>query len=117
VPDGLPIAGALKGVTRPENLPITRDATDADNPGSPVQVPIVDPALCVGCNQCATACPLMPPAIMVEGSWTQVRSADACASEERGLSAGFVIHSANRCNHKPSRCPRPRGFSLLAERQ
>jgi ferredoxin len=52
-----PIAGALTGGERPPGLP-GRGSTQ-------VQVPYVDPELCVGCNQCAVACVMEPPAIGV----------------------------------------------------
>jgi len=51
-----PIAGALGGEERPAGLPRPRG-------GSPVQVPVVNRDLCVGCNQCATACVMRPAAI------------------------------------------------------
>lgn len=51
-----PIAGALVGIDRPEGLPRMEGAL-------PVTVPVVDPVLCVSCNLCSKACPLMPAAI------------------------------------------------------
>jgi len=50
-----PIAGALTGVERPENLPSRN--------GQRVQVPVVNKDLCIGCNQCATVCVMTPAAI------------------------------------------------------
>jgi formate hydrogenlyase subunit 6/NADH:ubiquinone oxidoreductase subunit I len=53
-----PIAGALLGEERP---------ADPMRPGlDPVQVPVINAEQCVGCNQCMTACPMMPPAIGVD---------------------------------------------------
>ena len=51
-----PIAGALVGEERPAGLP-------SPNGDEPVQVPVVDKNLCVGCNLCATACVMAPAAI------------------------------------------------------
>jgi NAD-dependent dihydropyrimidine dehydrogenase PreA subunit len=53
-----PIAGALTGVLRSGGRFMDR---------APVLVPQVDPALCIGCNLCATQCPMRPPAISVPG--------------------------------------------------
>jgi ferredoxin len=49
-----PIAGALLSQERPAELP---------GRGPRVQVPVVNPDLCVGCDQCATVCIVGPPAI------------------------------------------------------
>jgi ferredoxin len=51
-----PIAGAIVGETRPAELPSRRG-------GPPVQVPVVNTDLCIGCNQCAGACVVDPIAI------------------------------------------------------
>ncbi|MDR3687268.1 MAG: 4Fe-4S binding protein [Coriobacteriia bacterium] len=51
-----PISGALVGVERPANLPSRRG-------GPPVEVPVVNTELCVGCNQCAPSCAMTPAAI------------------------------------------------------
>ena len=64
-----PIAGAIRGITRPGNLPPSASVrmgmpVDA---GPPVEVPLVDTSLCVGCNQCSTRCPIQPAAIAVQG--------------------------------------------------
>jgi ferredoxin len=53
---GCPIAGALTAQTRPADLPSKRG-------GEPVQVPVVNAELCIGCNQCALACVENPVAI------------------------------------------------------
>ena len=53
-----PISGALTGQERPFD-PALPDAR-------PVQVPVVDTSLCVACNLCLSACPMMPPAIGVD---------------------------------------------------
>lgn len=51
-----PISGAITGEERPAWLPTpTGD--------SAVQVPVVNQDLCVGCNQCQSACPVRPQAI------------------------------------------------------
>ncbi len=52
-----PIPGALVSQERPYD-PTRPNA-------SPVEVPVVVESECVGCNQCTTACPAMPPAIGV----------------------------------------------------
>jgi ferredoxin len=51
-----PISGALVGTERPANLP-TRDGAP------PVEVPVVNLELCVGCNQCSLSCVMTPAAI------------------------------------------------------
>jgi polyferredoxin len=55
-----PIAGALVGQDRPRDF----DAIHASEPQ--VQVPAINSDLCVGCNQCMGACPMMPPAVGVD---------------------------------------------------
>ena len=64
-----PIAGALIGVSRPENMPPPTGMPSRMrvNPGPPVQVPVVNATLCVGCNQCAAPCPVQPKGISVQG--------------------------------------------------
>jgi polyferredoxin len=57
-----PIAGALVGQQRPTNLPVHRMGPST-YVGAPVQVPVINTDLCVGCNQCAEACVMTPAAI------------------------------------------------------
>ena len=66
-----PIAGALVGTSRPENLPVPKGMPFRMpvSPGPPVQVPVVNASLCVGCNQCAGPCPMQPSAIRVQGDF------------------------------------------------
>jgi polyferredoxin len=55
-----PISGAIKAVERPDFL--SRDG----RPG--VLVPVVVAELCIGCDECAKKCPVMPTAISVRRS-------------------------------------------------
>lgn len=55
-----PINGAIKAVERPSFL------SGDGRPG--VLVPVVDPELCIGCDECAKKCPVVPTAISVRGS-------------------------------------------------